>query len=413
MQNSLPLKGKKAAVLLYSYYPSDPRPRRAAEAMAEAGATVDLICLRDGDREHPYEQIKGVHIRRLPLGKKRGGKLLYFAQYGTFILACFGILAWRALTTRYHVVHVHNMPDILVFAALPARLRGARILLDLHDPMPELMTSIYNLPASHCLVAMLQTLERWSIAFASKVLTPNITFKKLFTSRSCRPDKMEIVMNSPQQEIFDPDLFSQAGTRQRTGEFRIMHHGSIVHRHGIDLLVDAVALLKDRIPGIQLDIYGGNTPFVDVVLAHADKHGIADRVHYHGSKTQTEIAQTIRQCDVGVVPNRRSPFTETNFPTRLFEYLAMHRPVIAPSTQGIRDYFAPDEMIFFEPDDVGNLATQLLWVYEHPKEVHERVIQGTRVYRKHLWTVEKEHLINITAALTATGKHQENSRLHQ
>jgi glycosyltransferase involved in cell wall biosynthesis len=400
-QTQFALKGQKVAVLLYSYYPSDPRPRRAAEAMAEAGATVDLICLRDSDSEKPREQINGVTVRRLPLGKKRGGKLVYFAQYGAFIAACFGLLSWRALTTRYQVVHVHNMPDILAFAALPARLRGARILLDLHDPMPELMTSIYHLPASHWLVALLRTFERWSIGFASMVLTPNITFKKLFTSRSCRPEKMEIVMNSPQPEIFNPDRFPAEGARTRSGEFRIMHHGSIVHRHGIDLLVDAVAMVKDRIPGIRLDIYGGHTSFVEIVLAHAEKHGVADRVHYHGSKTQTEIAEAIRNCDVGVVPNRRSPFTETNFPTRLFEYLAMHRPVIAPSTQGIRDYFTPEQMIYFEPDHVDDLAKQLIWVHDHPDQVAQRVTRGTAVYRQHLWTGEKARLISLTATLAA------------
>jgi len=367
--------------------------------MAEAGATVDLICLREDKNEPTKETIRGVQLRRLPFGKNRGGKLVYFAQYASFLGACFFVLAWRTLFRRYDLVHVHNMPDVLVFAALPTKLRGSRVILDLHDPMPELMTSIYNLSPTHWLVSLLRVLERWSIGFSSVVLTPNITFKTLFTSRSCRPEKMQIVMNSPQTEIFDPDLEHAAVTRTHPETYRIMHHGSIVHRHGIDLLVEAVAQVKARIPGVSLEIYGSATPYLDDVLATAERLGIRDRVRYHGSKTQTEIAEAIRECNLGVVPNRRSPFTETNFPTRLFEYLAMQRPVIAPSTQGIRDYFGPDEMIYFEPDDVENMASQILWAHDNPTLVQERIAKGREIYRQHLWTGEKARLLSIAAEL--------------
>ena len=46
------LLGKRAAVVLYSTYPSDPRPRRAAEALVEEGMVVDLICLTENEKEN-------------------------------------------------------------------------------------------------------------------------------------------------------------------------------------------------------------------------------------------------------------------------------------------------------------------------------------------------------------------------
>src|SRR5436853_565805 len=81
-------------------------------------------------------------ILRLPLKHSRGGKFTYVFQYGSFILSCFFLLAFRSLTRRYHIVHAHNMPDILVFAALVPKICGAKVILDLHDPMPELMMTI-------------------------------------------------------------------------------------------------------------------------------------------------------------------------------------------------------------------------------------------------------------------------------
>ena len=394
-----PLRGKRAAVLLYSYYPADPRPRRAAEAMAAAGMEVDLLCLSESDGDAPRERINGVHVFRLPMQRMRGSKLAYIWQYARFLLSSFWFLARKGMLKRYDVVHVHNMPDFLVFGALVPKLRGARVILDLHDPMPELMMSIYELPEKHWIVRVLRVVESASIRFANLVLTPNITFKHLFVSRGCPPDKMQIVMNSPQIEIFDPSRVPEQAPARNDGLFRVMHHGLIAHRHGVDQLVEAVARLRPQIPGIQLDIYGGRTAFLDIVLETAQRLGVSDIVHYHGPKSQAEIAQAILECDVGAVPNRRSMFTERNFPTRLFEYLAMRRAVIAPSTQGIRDYFSSEQIHYFEPGDVDSLAARLLWVWQNPEESRRIVARGLQVYEQHLWPEEKKHFQALVSQL--------------
>jgi glycosyltransferase involved in cell wall biosynthesis len=102
---------------------------------------------------------------------------------------------------------------------------------------------------------------------------------------------------------------------------------------------------------------------------------------------------------VGVVPNRFSAFTNINFPTRLFEYLAMGRPVIAPATQGILDYFNEEEIIVFKPDDVNDLAEKILWVHQHRELLPDLVERGARVYRKHLWSNERDHFIQEVSAM--------------
>lgn len=302
----------------------------------------------------------------------------------------------RSLRKRYDFVHVHNMPDFLVFSALIPKLQGARIILDLHDPMPELMMSIYELDANHKMVVILRMLERWSIRFADVVLTPNRTFKEVFVSRGCPPEKMQITMNSPETSIFNPERMIEPGKRT-DGTFRLIHHGSIFHRHGIDLLVKAIAQVRPKIPGIQLELYGDPTPFLDTVMETARQLAVTDIIHFHGGKTQTELAQAIFESDLGIIPNRRSSFTELNFPTRIFEYLAMHRPLIAPATRGIKDYFKPDELLMFEPGNVEDLAAKILWAYENPEATANFLEQGRRVYLQNLWTDEKRRMMEYIA----------------
>ncbi|MHB9008976.1 MAG: glycosyltransferase family 4 protein [Limisphaerales bacterium] len=407
----LPFAGRRAAVVLYSYYPSDSRPRRSAEALAAAGMVVDLFCLRESPTEPSRELIRGVSVHRLPLRQRRGGRFTYLYQYAAFFLLASVAVGWRSLWQRYQLVHVHNMPDFLVFSAAVPRWRGARVILDLHDPMPELFMSMHGRSGSDRSIRFLTWLERQSIRFAHLVLTPNEAFRRVFADRSGCADRIRILVNSPEEELFDPALSLRHDQERATGAggkvgasgrpFRVMYHGSLVERHGLDLALEAIARVRPRIPGIRFDIFGARTDYMDRMLVRAEELGLSEVVTYHGMQTEAVVARHIAASDLGVVPNRLSPFTAINLPTRLFEYLAMHRPVIAPATPGIQDYFGSDALLYFRPDDAADLADRILWVWGHPTETAALVKQGRQVYQRHLWTDQRQRFLGYVTDLLA------------
>jgi glycosyltransferase involved in cell wall biosynthesis len=394
------LLGKRAAIVLYSYYATDPRPRREAEALQRAGMEVEVICLRPEPASPWRQNLHGVEVFQMPLKRRRAGKLVYIAQYVWFLVCAFCVLSARNFRRRYHLVHVHNMPDFLVFSALLARWTGARVILDLHDPMPELFRSIYSLPENHFSVRWLKKLERRSIAFADLVLTPNLAFKELFVSRSCPPDKIETVMNSPETTIFDPRKHPHVNGRPVADKpFVLMYHGLIVERHGLDLAIRAVAQLRARIPGLRLHLYGEPTDYsrkMEELVRELKLEGV---VQAHGFKPLNEIARDISQIDLGVIPNRLSSFTAINFPTRIFEYLAMRKPVMVPVTKGIRDYFNDDEILFFEPGSIENLAAKIEWAYQHPGELEQLLEKGRAIYEQHNWNEEEKRFLDLVVNL--------------
>jgi glycosyltransferase involved in cell wall biosynthesis len=390
------------AVVVFSHYPSDPRPRRAAEALVQLGMNVEVICLRYDKHQPRRETCKGMSIRRISLKRRRGGKLSYVFQYSAFLFISFVILAFRSLTRRYQLVHVHNMPDILVFAALVPRVLGAKIILDLHDPMPELMMTIYGLAPESFGVRLLKKCERWSIGFAHSVLTVNQACKRLFTDRGCPPEKVQVVMNSPDENIFKYQEARQGLIRcDPTKPFVIMYHGSLVERHGLDIGVSALRMVKESIPHAELRIYGQSTPFLEQVLNSVRGSGLEASVRYFGPKTLEQIVEAINGCDVGIIPNRRSIFTEINTPTRIFEYLSRGKPVIAPAVPGILDYFSDGQLVFFELGDAKDLARKLEYVCLHPGEVEKTVRSGQAVYRNCRWSTERKKFTNLAVELLA------------
>lgn len=390
---SRPLHGKRVGLVVLSAYPFDPRPRRTADVLVRQGMSVDYICVADGKAPW-HEETNGINVFRVPINHQRGGKLGYAYQYSAFILASAAILAARSQRHRYDLVFVNNMPDILVVSALLPKIFGAKVILDLHDPMPELMMTIFGKDPGSKSVRLLKFLEKWSAARADQILVPDAACRRLLAARSCAEEKITVIMNSPDESIFP---FSAARPRAslHNAPVVVMYHGTLVERNGLDIAVEAFARLRNRLPKAQLHIYGKATSFLERVMQSARERGLEQNVLHFGQKPLEQIVAAIDACDIGVIPNRRNEFTQINMPTRIFEYLARGKPVIAPRTAGIQDYFDKDSLFFFEAGNADELAKQIEFVASHPGEALTATERGQQVYKAHAWRQEREMLERI------------------
>jgi glycosyltransferase involved in cell wall biosynthesis len=393
------LSGRRVGMVVFSSYPADPRPRRAAEALSQEGMQVEVLCQRDADAPK-HEFVAGVNVTRVPIIHHRGGKLSYAYEYGAFILLAATILAWRSLSRRYDLIYVHNMPDILVFCALVPKLFGAKVILDQHDPMPELMETIFGLDDSSRSVRIIRLLEKCSFSFADLVITVNIACKRLFAERSCKAEKIGVVMNAPDGRIFS---YRAAAAPPRdfvpSKPFVIMYHGSLVERNGVGLAVDAMARITKTIPNAELRIYGRKTEYLEAVMRKTSEQGLDSCVKYLGPRTLEQLVQEIAGCDIGVIPNQRNPFTDINTPTRIFEFLALGKPVVSPRTRGIEDYFDSQSIIFFEAGDPDDLAAQLEFCCRNATQTAAVTRHGQQIYLQHNWEKERQELVNLVSGL--------------
>jgi glycosyltransferase involved in cell wall biosynthesis/peptidoglycan/xylan/chitin deacetylase (PgdA/CDA1 family) len=390
----------RSCMLVFSYYPGDVRVRREAESLQNSGIQVDVICLR-APGQHPQEAFNGVNVYRLPMQRSRKGRFHYMLEYIVFFLLGCAKITRLYLQKKHDVMHIHNMPDFLVFCTLIPRLGGAKIILDLHDPTPEVYMAKYFLREGHPIIRVLKFIERICIRFADLVITPNMSFKNLFTARSCRQEKVHIIMNSPDENIFSNNNFAEDNVSVSNKEhFTIMFHGTIVERHGLDIALEALVLLRKKMPNIRFKVYGDGD-FVERFLTLREEYALQEMVTYHGAVMLETIVEKIRTIDVGLIPNKQSAFTDINFPTRIFEYLCMHKPTIAPRTQGILDYFKDDEIFFFEPGNPQDLSETIFEIYNNPEMVKEKIGRGRAVYLRHTWQGEQVRLVKLVRDLIA------------
>jgi glycosyltransferase involved in cell wall biosynthesis len=388
---------KKTLMVLYSYYPHDPRPRREIDALIKGGYQVDLICLR-GEQQVKKENKFGCNVYRVNLQRSRESKLKYIQLYLSFCIRSFFVLNWLYIKNRYDVIHAHNMPDFLVFPAVIPKILGSKIILDLHDPSPEILMTSFNKGKDSRLLKVIKWFEKRSIKFSDIVITVNKAFVDTFVSRGCPKEKLRIVMNSPQTSVFE-NYTKNAVIKPRGDKFILMYHGLIVERHGLDLTVEALKVLRNKIANLEMIICGYGE-YEAQLLRDIKESNLEDIVNFIGEVTIEKIAETIPQIDVGIIPNKITPFTQINFPTRIFEYIINKKPAVVPRTIGIRDYFAEDEIFYFNGEDAQDLISVIMDIYLNPEKAKEKIEKSYKIYKKHTWEIQRDSLLKIYDELT-------------
>lgn len=367
---------------------------REALALVSRGITVDVICLQLAGQSKT-ETIKGVHVNRLPVKRHRGqGLSLQMLEYLAFFVMAFFQLTRLHRQEQFKSVQVHNLPDFLVFVALIPKLTGAKIILDLHDLMPEFYAERSQRSMDHILVRMIQWQERLSCGFADHVITVTELWRQVLIARGQPAEKVSVVMNVPDDAIFNPG----AGTPvSRDGHFRLIYHGILGQRQGLDLLLVALDQIREAAPDIHLTLHGAGE-FRPVLASMVDELRLQDRVQFSTTGLPTEqLPCLLRQADLAVVPYRSGLFTGGILPTKLMEYAALGIPAIAARTPAISAYFDDDSVRFFAPDDVDDLANCILSLYRNRDQLAVLGRNIARFSERFNWaTIGREYVALVT-----------------
>jgi len=346
--------GRTIALVVHSYCPSDVRVWRYAVGLRRAGWEVEVHCLRN-DGQLGEEVIGSIRVVRTAIRRRRGSLGRYALEYGVFTAAA----CWRLLVRRRRpdVVHVHTPPDFLVFAALPARLRGARILLDLHEIMPEFFQQKYGASVGHVAIRALRAVERASIRFADRAVTVSEPLRERFIERGADASRMTVVMNAPDGDAFPHGASAYLDGKGPEDRYRLVYHGTMTSLYGVDLAIRALAMTRERWP-FRLDLYGDGEE-MRALVAQAAESGVADRVVFHGLVPHGEIPGILRTAGAGLIATRPGPLSDLSLSNKLWEMLWVGLPVVAADLPSYRRYLGPDAALYFRAGDVDSLAQSL------------------------------------------------------
>jgi glycosyltransferase involved in cell wall biosynthesis len=383
----------RACMVSYSFYESDNRVRRYAETLVKLGYSVDAVALRRGELPE-QEWISGVRLFRIQgRAKDEKGKLDYFGKMLAFFARSSFFLAREQWKQRYDLIHVHSLPDFEVFAALYPKLTGSKIILDIHDIVPEFYASKFNASPKSLAFRMLCRVEQMSAAFSDHVIASNHIWEKRLEGRSVAASKVTTILNYP-----DTGIFQTRGRTRSDDKFIILYPGSLNYHQGLDVAIRAFSLIRDKVPNAEFHIFGTGGEFASLKLLIAEL-GLQGRILLKGALPIDEMARVIENADLGVVPKRKDGFGNEAFSTKILEFMALNVPMIIPDTEVDTYYFDDTVAKFFCAGDESSLADAMLLMI-HNRELRETLARNaTKFVEGYSWDVNQGKYLGLVDAL--------------
>lgn len=386
-------------MIVHSYYEEDPRVRREAESLVRAGRPVQVLGLRQPGGPATSE-VDGVRVHHLDVQRHQGAGIgVYLREYLSFLARAMIAAVRLHRRERFALVQVHSLPDFLVLAALPLRLAGVPVLLDLHEAMPEFFRSRFPGASNPVAHRLLLFQERLSSAVSTATITVNESMRDRLIRLGVPASKVGVVVNSPSLARFDIAAFPRRGFRE-DGRLRLVYAGALTPTYELDVAVAAVARVAAARPDLDVtfEVYGRGDSG-PALAAQAAELGIADRVTFHGRIPIEAVPAAVAGADIGLAPTRHDQFTDMSLSTKVFEYAALGKPVVATRLPMVERTFPHGTVSAYEPGNAAAMADAILAFADDPFAREAAIARTAEIVRAGSWEHEAEAYLAVVQRL--------------
>jgi glycosyltransferase involved in cell wall biosynthesis len=181
----------------------------------------------------------------------------------------------------------------------------------------------------------------------------------------------------------DTNLFSPGASR-RTNDPTVLFMGTIYRFSGLDRVIRDWKSLLGVFPGAKLLIVGAGED-QNRLAGLADEAGVASNVIFTGMQPYSALPDFIRSSDVCINPFELNGITEKILPTKLFQYLACGKPVVATKLPGTLPFLSgeDDGVVYTNIEETVPILKSLL---SNPGTCSELGTRGVTAARRYDWT---------------------------
>jgi len=374
--------------------PFDRRVWRECHALREAGYQVSAISpMGIGTDRKRVETIDGVSIYRYPIPQAGGSFVSYLLEYSVASLMSF-LLMWVVLFREgYDVIQICNPPDLLIWAALPFKLLGKKVIFDQHDLSPEIYQTQKGKGRKQDLVTgALLWFERMTYLFSDVVIVVNESCRKIAVGRGCKADQdVFVVRNGP--SLLNIRSAKPNPALKQGMKFLLTYVGMMGPQEGIDILLRAIRdlMLVHGRSDFHVRIIGGGT-VLEQMKKYAVELGINHMVTFTGNVDYVQVMEGIATADLCLCPDPKTPLSDKCSLVKAIEYMSLGRAFVAFDLEEVR-YLAADAGSFARANDEGDFAAKIIELLDRDDlRASMGNIGRERVIQRLTWEHSKETL---------------------
>ena len=399
-------------MILDNFFPPDIRVEKEAHTLIEAGHTVTLMCRNRGGQP-VSETIDGIHVVRIPYKPFK-----YLGGYSLSYHVCFVDRKWtRALRTALdkepaQVLHVHDLPQMITCLRIGSRLK-IRVVFDMHENWPEELIWSRKPREDNFRLRTRDRfrnfmlfnnrrylrMERLAVQKADHVIVVVDEMKDRLKSLGVDPSKVTVVMNTSPGDTVSAGFAGETDFPEWRNRFVVSYAGGFQSLRGLETLVRATAFAKSRIPNILLLLMGRGDQ-EDRLIRESRSLELNDHVVFTGWIPLDEMMRRLRRSDVCVIPHKVNPHTDTTIPHKLFQYMALGKPVVATPVAPIRRIIEEADCGIIVPDGSAAAMSDALVRLTDRQEALRLGENGSKAAKtRYHWEADAKRLLELYGSL--------------
>jgi glycosyltransferase involved in cell wall biosynthesis len=403
---------KVLMLLENNYYPRDPRVRREAESLADAGFDVTVICPALKGQLH-REVVNGVRVFRYAAPPEAQGLFGYVLEYGYSLAAALFLSVQVAIRHGVDVIHAANPPDLFVLIAGMYKPFGVRFIYDQHDLAPEMYRARFAGSPKHWISWALLAFERWSYRLADHVVVTNASYRENAIRRgNIPPERISIVRNGPDDAQLDHRALPLPALAQ-PGTTTFAYLGLMGIQDGVHHLIWALDHLRRDL---------GREDFRCLLIGSGEEKprleqftralGLDPYVHFTDFIPDPDYIPYLLAADICIDPDPSSEYNDRSTMLKIMDYMTVAKPIVAfdlPETRRSAEGAA----IYVRPNDELEFARALARLMDSPVQRREMGALGRRRVEGDLsWSFSAKSLLRAYTALTSPNRRAASFGAH-
>ncbi len=385
-------------ILLQSDYPDDPRLSREIGALRNAGWRAVLLCNNRAGR--PLREETGeLTVYRVPSPFRLFPPLNTwltspFLLNPVWILACIRVL----VRERIDAVHVVNLP-LALMGILAGRILRKPVVYDMFENYPEAIRS-WNLRGFRSILRnprIAEIIDRFCMRKADRVITVVQEAADRLRSKGIEPERVAVVENTVDLAKFRSFRLDDGIVRRYKDKTALIYTGQFSKERGLETAIEAMPILRKRIPNAILVLVGSG-PYKKVLENEAKIRKINDIIEFTGWVDYGLFPSYIRAASVCIIPQPSNPFIDTTMPNKMYEYMAMAKPVLSSDAKPFRRLIAEcrcgETFRSGSPEDFADQVVRIL-----KSDVPYGKNGRRAVEKKYNWAVSSKELIRLYETL--------------